>query len=75
MAKCDICGKAPTVGNRVSHANNRTKRRWLPNVQRINALVNGKPQKVTICSKCLRSNRAVKNPGNLYAQKAATTTA
>ena len=31
---CQITGKAPIVGNNVSHANNRTKRRFLPNLQR-----------------------------------------
>jgi large subunit ribosomal protein L28 len=29
---CDITGKRPTVGNRVSHANNRKRRRFLPNL-------------------------------------------
>ena len=32
--KCDITGKGPMVGNNVSHANNRTRRRFLPNLQR-----------------------------------------
>lgn len=31
--KCLITGKRPLVGNHVSHANNKTKRRWLPNLQ------------------------------------------
>jgi large subunit ribosomal protein L28 len=31
--KCEVTGKGPMVGNRVSHANNRTKRRFLPNLQ------------------------------------------
>jgi large subunit ribosomal protein L28 len=30
---CPITGKAPKVGNRVSHANNKTKRRFMPNLQ------------------------------------------
>lgn len=30
---CQITGKKPIVGNNVSHANNRTKRRFLPNLQ------------------------------------------
>ena len=30
---CQVTGKAPIVGNRVSHANNKTKRRYLPNLQ------------------------------------------
>ena len=31
---CQVTGKGPAVGNRVSHANNKTKRRFLPNLQR-----------------------------------------
>jgi large subunit ribosomal protein L28 len=31
---CQVTGKGPTVGHRVSHANNKTKRRFLPNLQR-----------------------------------------
>ena len=30
---CQITGKAPMVGNNVSHANNKTKRRFMPNLQ------------------------------------------
>jgi ribosomal protein L28 len=30
---CTVCGKGPTTGNHVSHANNRVKRRWYPNLQ------------------------------------------
>ncbi|MBK6863358.1 MAG: 50S ribosomal protein L28 [Ideonella sp.] len=30
---CQVTGKGPIVGNKVSHANNRTKRRFLPNLQ------------------------------------------
>ncbi|OGT55961.1 MAG: 50S ribosomal protein L28 [Gammaproteobacteria bacterium RIFCSPHIGHO2_12_FULL_42_10] len=31
--KCPVTRKKPLVGNNVSHANNKTKRRWLPNLQ------------------------------------------
>jgi large subunit ribosomal protein L28 len=31
--KCPVTGKGPLVGNNVSHANNKTKRRYLPNLQ------------------------------------------
>ncbi len=31
--QCLVTGKKPAVGNRVSHANNKTKRRFLPNLQ------------------------------------------
>ena len=32
---CTVCGKGPVTGNNVSHANNRTKRRWYPNLQTV----------------------------------------
>jgi large subunit ribosomal protein L28 len=34
---CEICGKGPSTGNTVSHANNRTRRRWKPNLQSVRA--------------------------------------
>ena len=71
MAKCAICGKGPTVGHSVSHANNRTKRRWLPNVQKISVLMDGTAQRMVVCSACLRSGRVAKNPGNIPSKKGA----
>ena len=53
--KCEICGKSPSVGNKVSHAHNLTKRRWLPNLQRVRAVVKGKPQRINVCTRCIRS--------------------
>lgn len=61
MAKrCEICGKGPLVGNNVSHAHNRTKRRWLPNLKKIRAQVNGQVRKIRVCTRCIRSGRVVK---------------
>jgi len=57
---CTVCGKGPTTGNNVSHANNRTKRRWYPNLQTARVLVNGAPRRVQVCTKCLKSNRVTK---------------
>src|SRR2546427_2512055 len=36
---CEICGKGPITGHNVSHANNKTNRRWYPNLQRVRAVV------------------------------------
>lgn len=61
MAKrCEICGKGPLVGNNVSHAHNRSKRRWLPNLKKIRAQVNGQARKIRVCTRCIRSGRVVK---------------
>ena len=57
---CDVCGKRPQVGNNVSHANNKTKRRWYPNLQRVRALVDGKTQRMRVCTRCIKSNRITK---------------
>jgi len=57
---CDICGKRPQVGNNVSHANNRTKKTWYPNLQKVNALINGQKKKITVCTRCIRSGAVKK---------------
>ena len=57
---CEICGKKPVVGNNVSHAHNVTKRRFNPNLQSVRALNNGRPQKMTVCTTCIKSGRVVK---------------
>lgn len=61
MAKvCDICGKRPVSGNNISHAHNRTRRRWLPNLQQVRAQVNGKTKRLTVCTSCIKSHRVQK---------------
>jgi large subunit ribosomal protein L28 len=61
MAKaCDICGKKPVTGNNISHAHNRTRRRWLPNLQNVRASVNGRTVRMKVCTNCLKSNRVLK---------------
>ncbi|HDH86546.1 MAG: 50S ribosomal protein L28 [Deltaproteobacteria bacterium] len=57
---CEICGKRPIVGNNVSHAHNKTKRRWHPNLQTLRVKVKGQTKKITVCTRCLRSGLAYK---------------
>lgn len=59
---CDVCGKGPTYGNRVSHANNKTRRRWYPNLQTVRVLVEGQPRRKQVCTQCIKSNKVVKAP-------------
>ena len=58
--KCEICGKALLRGNNVSHANNRTRRVFKPNLQKIRVLVNGATRRMNVCTTCIRSNRILK---------------
>jgi large subunit ribosomal protein L28 len=57
---CEICGKSPSVGNSVSHAHNKTKRRWLPNLQRVKANLQGTIRRIRVCTQCLRSGKVQK---------------
>lgn len=54
---CDFCEKGPTTGNLVSHSNIKTRTRWLPNVQRMKAVINGNTQTVRACTRCIRSGK------------------
>ncbi|MBR2922784.1 MAG: 50S ribosomal protein L28 [Alphaproteobacteria bacterium] len=55
--KCEISGTGVLSGNNVSHANNKTRRRFLPNLQVVSLLsdVLGKVFKLKVCSKTLRT--------------------
>ncbi|HEY7956948.1 MAG TPA: 50S ribosomal protein L28 [Polyangia bacterium] len=57
---CDLCGKGRLVGNKVSHSNIKTKRVQRPNLQRVKALVDGAPQRIRVCTRCLRSGHVTK---------------
>ncbi len=57
MPRCEICGKAKRVGNRVSHSNIKTKRTYLPNIQRVRAVIDGHTRRVYACTACLRSGK------------------
>ncbi len=59
-AECEICGKGPTTGNNVSHANNRTRRRFRPNLQRVRARIGGSVRRIRVCTRCLRSGKVTK---------------
>jgi large subunit ribosomal protein L28 len=55
VASCVACGKKKIVGNNVSHANNKTKRRIRPNLQRTRIATSGGPKNAYVCTRCLRS--------------------
>jgi large subunit ribosomal protein L28 len=58
--RCDICDKGPAVGNTVSHAHNLTKRRWLPNLVSMRAVIHGRTQRVRVCTRCLKAGKVTK---------------
>lgn len=58
--KCEVCGKGPVYGNNVSHANNKTRRRWNPNLQRVHVMHENTRKHLSVCTKCIRSNKIQK---------------
>ena len=63
MAKrCEVCGKGPQFGNNVSHANNRTRRRFDPNLQsvRVQRSNGGGAERVKVCTRCIKGGKIVK---------------
>jgi large subunit ribosomal protein L28 len=52
---CEICGKKPIYGNNVSHAHNKTRRRWEPNLQKMRIVVAGSTRTAKVCTSCLKN--------------------
>ncbi|MBW1809034.1 MAG: 50S ribosomal protein L28 [Deltaproteobacteria bacterium] len=62
MAKrCDICGKGPRSGNRISHAHNKSRMRQLPNLQKVHILENGHRVTRRVCTRCIKSGKIQKS--------------
>jgi large subunit ribosomal protein L28 len=60
---CYVCGKHPSTGNKVSHANNKSKRRWLPNLQTAKIIDReGVRRRVRVCTSCLSAGKIQKAP-------------
>lgn len=58
--KCQFCDKGVSFGIQVSHSHRRSNRTWKPNVKRVKAIVDGKPQHVYACTRCLRSGKVTR---------------
>ncbi|NIM47612.1 MAG: 50S ribosomal protein L28 [Candidatus Aenigmarchaeota archaeon] len=56
---CEICEKKKLSGHNVSHSHRKTKRKWLPNIQKAKILIDGKLISVNICSQCLKTQSKI----------------
>ncbi|MEJ5914914.1 50S ribosomal protein L28 [Pseudokineococcus sp. 1T1Z-3] len=56
-ATCDICAKGPGFGHSISHSHRRTKRRWIPNIQRVRVVEGGTPKRRNVCTSCLKAGK------------------
>ena len=70
---CEICGKGPLTGNRIIrhglakykggiglHTTAVTRRRFLPNLHTVRAVINAATRKVRVCASCIKHERIVK---------------
>ncbi|MGD6816210.1 50S ribosomal protein L28 [Metabacillus sp. 84] len=55
--KCVVTGRKTRSGNTRSHAMNANKRTWGANVQKVRILVNGKPKRVYVSARALKSGK------------------
>jgi len=59
---CEVCGRGPQFGHRISHAHNVSSRRWNVNLQTVRALIGGASKRIRVCTQCIRSGRVQKPP-------------
>ena len=61
MAKCAICDKTASHGNKLSitrsHISKRSPRTWKPNLRSVKAEINGEVKRIYVCAKCLRDGK------------------
>ena len=62
-SRCDVCGTGVACVNGVSHANNKTRRTWKPNLQVARVVgPEGKIIKVKVCTGCLNAGKIKRAP-------------
>jgi large subunit ribosomal protein L28 len=61
-SRCYSCGKGVTYGNNVSHANNKVRRTWRPNLQVVRIESASKIIKVKVCTRCLAAGKVKRAP-------------
>lgn len=66
---CEICKKRPMSGHNVSHSHRKTRRKWLPNLQKAKILVDGKEVSMRICTKCIKTQAKIRTNKRTKAQK------
>ncbi len=58
--RCEICGKQTVTGHNISHAHNKTKRRFKPNIVKVKAKLGSTKKTIRVCTNCLKGGKVVK---------------
>jgi large subunit ribosomal protein L28 len=61
-SQCFVCGRKVSFGHNVSHANNKTRRVWKPNLQVARVVVDGRITRVKVCTHCIHAGKVVRAP-------------
>ncbi|MCB9591330.1 MAG: 50S ribosomal protein L28 [Sandaracinaceae bacterium] len=59
--RCTICGKGANAAHNVSHSNVKSRKWQRPNLQSVRAQVDGRVQRIRVCTRCIRSGKVVKS--------------
>lgn len=57
---CEVCGKRPIKANKVTFSNKHIRHTQVPNLQSVKVLLNGKPQRIKVCTSCLKAEKVQK---------------
>jgi large subunit ribosomal protein L28 len=60
--RCFVCGKGVTFGNHVSHANNKVRRTWKPNLQVVRIVKDRRITKAKVCTRCMAAGKVKRAP-------------
>jgi large subunit ribosomal protein L28 len=58
---CQICGKHPVAGRSISHSHRTVNRTFRPNIQSVHVVVDGRKQKMNVCTTCLKSGKVARS--------------
>ncbi len=58
--ECAICGKTANKANKISFSHKANVHRQVPNLQTVNAVIEGKVKKVKVCTSCIKANKVQK---------------
>jgi large subunit ribosomal protein L28 len=57
---CQVCGKKPSTGHNVSNSMRHTKRRWMPNLQRVHVATDAGNTHMRVCTSCIKAGKVRK---------------
>jgi large subunit ribosomal protein L28 len=58
--RCEICGKGPQFGHKISHAHNVSNRRFNPNIHKMKVIIEGTAKRANVCTSCLSAGKVEK---------------